>query len=180
MGVKFRGVDFGLGRMVSQFFTGKMSVLSLGCGVFNPERSLPYSFLVGVDVVPEYLEESKKLGNCIGIRYDIRDIRNLFVKGSFDAVVCLDVIEHLEVSEGLKLIDDAEYLAGKLVVFYTPIKWDDNRKHVNNPELWSYGNEYNIHKSLWDESVFITRGYAVYREYPSKEAPEGFIAVKTL
>jgi hypothetical protein len=32
--------------------------------------------------------------------------------------------------------------------------WDDNHKNVNDPSLWCYGNNFDMHKSLWHRQDF--------------------------
>ncbi|GAG79676.1 unnamed protein product, partial [marine sediment metagenome] len=90
-----------------------------------------------------------------------RKILDLFSEKSFDVVTVTDVIEHLTREEGIKLIEDAEKLARKKVIFFTPKIWDDNREAVKNPKYWSYGNIDNYHKSLWTEEDFTERGYTI-------------------
>ena len=91
--------------------------------------------------------------------YDIRKIGGIFQENSFDVVTAFDAIEHLEKEEGFKLIKDAERIARKKVIFFTPKKWDDNKRSVEDKKFWSYGNTANYHKSLWKEKDFTDLGY---------------------
>lgn len=167
-----------VGYNIAPYLTNTQTVLTLGCGILETEKHLPYKHLVGVDIYRAYLDSMKNVENVLPICYDIRNIKDLFINNSFDVVLCLDVIEHLEEFEGLNIIEDAEDLAKKLVIFYTPLEFDTNEKNTANKKLWSYGNKYNLHKSLWTPEVFASRGYELHKDYPSKENPEGFIAIK--
>ena len=134
------------------------TILDLGCGCGNPFRGIKYPLLVGVDIfkkrfdMPEY-DEVKF--------YDIRKILDLFSEKSFDVVTAIDIIEHLTIEEGIKFIEDAEKLARKKVIFFTPKIWSENRAAVENKINWSYGNPHDYHKSLWTEEDFTKRGYKI-------------------
>ena len=77
-----------------------------------------------------------------------------FSDESVDVVLMIDLIEHLEKDEGERLLVEAERVCKKCLVILTPLWWDDNKKHVEDPRLWCYGNQFNLHKSLWTEEDF--------------------------
>ena len=96
------------------------SVLDLGCG---PDSPLQYcsnvQHSVGVEAFQPYLEESKK--KQIHSEYVSKKIGNLdFEENSFDAVIMLEVIEHLEEQEGLEVLKKLEKWARKKVIISTP------------------------------------------------------------
>lgn len=147
-------------------------VISLGCGIGVSEINDKWKSLTGVDIYP-YHKESKV---DHFIQYDVRKIKEIIKDKSFDLVLCLDVIEHLTRDEGFKLIKDAEAIAKQVVVFYTPIRWDDNRK---NMEEINDGNEALIHKSLW--KPFDFPGWtSIVTWLNQEELPSGFVVVKWL
>lgn len=159
----------------------KCSLISLGCGIGVTESGFKCSQLDGVDIFSygnNHMLENWDKKRGIFITEDIRKIDNILFEKSYDIVFALDVIEHLEKEEGWKLIKDAESIASKAVVFYTPLLWDTNEKATNDKTLWSYGNKYNLHKSLWKVKEFEDKGYTVYLEYPSFTTPVGLIAIK--
>jgi len=80
-------------------------------------------------------------------------IRNEFKPGSFECVVAFDLIEHLEKSEGLRLLDDMERIASRKVVVFTPNGF--------LPQGALGGNEHQIHRSGWTVSEMRSRGYRV-------------------
>ena len=68
---------------------------------------------------------------------------------SFDVLLMIDFIEHLEKERGIIILEQAKQVARKVVLLLTPLWWQDNAVNVNNPDLWCYGNKYDYHKSLW-------------------------------
>jgi len=55
------------------------------------------------------------------------DVRKLpFKQKSFDTVLCMEVIEHLEKEEAIRLIEDMEKIARKKIIITTPVGfWED-------------------------------------------------------
>lgn len=156
------------------------TILDLGCGNGGPFIGEKFPFLMGVDIwkkkfeMPEY---------DVIYFYDIKKILEIVYPKFFDIVTCIDVIEHLEKEEGLKLIEDAEKMAWDKVIFFTPKKWDEtkNKDSFENPKWWSFGNEYCLHKSHWTEKDFTDRGYEIIpnKDYilAKKELNDGKIKV---
>ena len=150
-------------------FDDNWDVLSLGCGIGQGELGLKNEQLTGVDIWDYSLQFPSQF-----IKYDIRKIKNLFPDNSFDLIMGLDIIEHLTRRQGFKLIRDSETIARKAVVFYTPIKWGDNKQ---DESCWAYGNPYNDHKSLWQPEDF--KGYEIRNPFPA-ETSDGFLAIRWL
>lgn len=77
-----------------------------------------------------------------------------FEENSFDYITLLDFIEHLDKDSGFQLIEQCKKIVRKKIILFTPLFWDTNEDNVNNPDLWCYGNPFDVHKSLWDENDF--------------------------
>ncbi|MDD2646406.1 MAG: methyltransferase domain-containing protein [Patescibacteria group bacterium] len=99
------------------------TVLDLGCGEQSPIKlfsdKLEYS--LGIDNFVPYIERSKN--SRIHSDYLISNVFDACRKikdKSFDCVVALDLIEHLDKTDGLKLIKEAERIAKKRVIIFTP------------------------------------------------------------
>lgn len=131
------------------------SVLDLGCGSNSPLSRIRKTFYsVGVDIFEPSIEESKKakihheykVGNVL-------DIDKYFVKKSFDVVVALDLIEHLEKEDGLLLINKMEMIAKKKIVILTPNGFTHQDAYGNNP--------YQVHRSSWEKQEFKQHGFTV-------------------
>ena len=118
------------------------SILDLGCGNNSPLQYFPdmSSCACGLDIFHPYLEESriKKIHKS----YILANILNLGIKPkSFDCVLALDFIEHLEREEVFKLIKVMETIARKRVILFTPNGFLDQKPYD--------GNNYQSHKSGW-------------------------------
>ena len=74
-----------------------------------------------VDIFEPYLVESKKKGiHEDYIVSDVMDLSNHVSKNSHDAVIALDLIEHLDKDSGFKLLKMLERIAIKKVIIFTP------------------------------------------------------------
>ena len=78
------------------------------------------------------------------------------ITGPVDYVLMIDFVEHLERAAGQRLLAECQQLVRKKIFLLTPMEalWTDNTENVNDPRLWSYGNQWDIHKSLWTPDDF--------------------------
>lgn len=140
---------------LEQELQGMKSVLDVGCGASSPLRKIKKTFTsTGYDIFKPSIETSKK--KKIHDNYKIGSVANLlksFKKNSYDAVVALDIIEHLPKKEGIKFLRDCEEVARKKIVLLTPNGYYNQEPYGNNP--------YQVHKSGWGVNDFSKRGYNV-------------------
>lgn len=123
---------------LGEYIKPQDTVLDIGCG------SKMYSYIskntttldAWAKVSPDYL-------------IDIERESLPFEKDSFDYILLLDIIEHLEKENGFQVLEQCKIIVKTGIFLYTPLFWDDNLKNVNNKKCWAYGNKYNKHKSLW-------------------------------
>lgn len=126
------------------------SLLDLGCGPKVYSQALadlcPRQTTVDAwpDVEPDIVADLETV-----------DIKTLV--HSVDYILMIDFIEHLDKAAGQNLLEDCKKIVNEKIFLLTPLEaiWDDNQKNVNNPELWCYGNQYDMHKSLWCREDFI-------------------------
>lgn len=134
---------------------GCASVLDLGCGDNSPLRNIKsVTYSVGFDAFRESVEKSKK--KRIHTEYRLGDLKKIdkyFNNKSFDAVVALDVIEHLDKKESIDLIKKMEKIARKKVVILTPNGFYHQDAYGSNP--------YQVHKSAWTAKELQKLGYSV-------------------
>src|SRR3989344_2342306 len=124
------------------------TVLEIGCGKGSPLKHVRKSFhTVGVDIYAPSIEESKKAG--IHDEYILGDIMQIDLKGRmFDAVIALDLIEHL------KKIDGEKLLKKKKVIIFTP------NGFLKQEAI--EGNKFQEHISGWEVEEMKNRGFKVY------------------
>lgn len=131
---------------------GCQSALDLACGYNSLIQYTDIPHKVGVEMFTDYINESKsKHIHDEYIQEDILIVK--FPPRSFDLVLCAEIIEHLEKSEGFVLLDKAESWAKKKVIITTPNGYIKQEGYDNNP--------LQIHKSGWSVEDFQKRGYVV-------------------
>jgi SAM-dependent methyltransferase len=146
----FGGKTIGLLR---KELSGCEYVLDLGCGYNSPVQYLDVRYSLGVELFEPYLNESRS--KSLHSEYRQADIREVsFEDDSFDAVILLEVLEHLDKDEGLKLIANMRRWARKKVIITVP-----------NGFVWQDGyddNELQEHKANWTVQELRELGFRVY------------------
>lgn len=127
------------------------SVLDLGCGRHSMVPILPKSVrTVGVEFFKPHLDEAvAKKRHHEYVHADITKVD--FPAKSFDAVVLLDVIEHLKPEEGRELIEKMERWARKKLVVFTPNGYLHQEEFDENPLM--------AHQSGWTVADFKAHGF---------------------
>jgi SAM-dependent methyltransferase len=93
-------------REIKNFFKsrdGQTNVLDAGCGFGQYSYFIAKKFrnsnVIGVDINEERIKESEKFAREEGIenlKFDIADLENLNYEESFDLILAVDVLEHIE------------------------------------------------------------------------------------
>lgn len=129
------------------------SVLDLGCGPSSPLQycnGIKYS--VGVEVFCPYLDESKK--KKIHTRYILGRIEKVkFSDNSFDAVMMVEVLEHLPEKVGMEMLKKAEKWARKKVIVSNPNGFLP-QKEIDH-------NVFQKHLSGWDYQKMKKLGFKI-------------------
>jgi SAM-dependent methyltransferase len=153
-----------LGRLYSQLFRtinqetmDCQSLLDIGCG-YKPEMkkiTQRMSQSVGVDVFEPSIAKAKadNTHSQLIVADALLYLEKVADK-SFDAVLALDLIEHLEKERGLWLMHQMERIARKKVLIFTPNGFVIQRPFDNNP--WQE------HKSGWEWKEMKEHGYGLY------------------
>jgi len=132
---------------------GCRSVLDLGCGSYSPIKYCEIAYSVGVDAFEQYLRESKK--RKIHNKYILKDITKVrFKPKSFDAVIMIDVLEHLEKEQGRRLLRKVEKWTRERVIVSTPNGY--------LPQKSADGNPFQAHRSGWTVGEIKKLGYEAY------------------
>lgn len=121
-------------------------ILDIGCGNKDKTTLFKKENVVSLDAW-----EKVNPDVCI----DVSKSSLPFENDSFDVIMMIDFIEHIEKKRGIELIEECKKIAKKKIILLTPLFWTDNAVNVNNPNLWCFGNEFDYHKSLWDVNDFI-------------------------
>jgi GT2 family glycosyltransferase/SAM-dependent methyltransferase len=153
----YRALDLGnraFMRRLESELAGCKSVLDVGCGVRSSLGLVRGDFYsVGLEAHRPALEQSRAAG--IHDEYREEDARELSAgPESFDAVVMIDLLEHLSPEDGLELLEKVESVARKKVIVFTPNGWLEQDEYDGNP--------LQAHRSGWTADEFRARGYRVY------------------
>jgi hypothetical protein len=132
------------------------SLLDIGCGPESPICGFSKSIAqtTGVDSHLPSIERSRAAGiHTEYVQMHVADIGSRFAPRSFDCVVALDVIEHFEKEDGLRLLDAMERIARKKVVVFTPNGFVAQSSTSDNP--------HQLHRSGWTVAEMRARGYDI-------------------
>jgi SAM-dependent methyltransferase len=129
------------------------SILDLGSGKNSVIQLCPATRKVGVELFEPYIKESREKG--IHDEYIKEDVMKVdFPPKSFDAVIMVDVLEHLTAEEGSELIKKMETWARKKIVIFTP------NGFVHQHEFDE--NHLQEHKSGWTAGDLKGLGFTVH------------------
>lgn len=163
-----------LGHLIQKHISKEETVLDLGCGIMqattdilNSKKKLSHfsykpdvlkcKSLLGCDIWSEYLKVASKFFPVVKIGMDELD---RFVSDSFDVVICLDVIEHLQLDIALKAIDHMKRIARHKVIVYTPSAFKTNEENKDN--AWAMGeNPHQVHMCFVEPAKFEQLGFSV-------------------
>ncbi len=156
--------DFLLSPVYRQFIDtlsketrGCKTLLDIGCG-YNPAIKKVTAGMdrsVGLDAFVPSIDKAKQaqthsefiIGDVLTSLENIPD-------KSFDAVIALDLIEHLEKEKGHWLMKQMERIAKKKAIIFTPNGFVIQRPYDNNP--WQE------HRSGWSFDEMKGYGYTIF------------------
>jgi SAM-dependent methyltransferase len=151
-----------LGDLVQLELDDTTTVLDVGCGIMQATDDLKCRIIVGCDFFPKYLDHIKHLWPTVRIGVEELD---RFMDNSYDVVICLDVVEHLEKETALKTINELKRIARKKVIIYTPNSFKDNSQAVDN--AWGLGhNDAQLHLCLFTDYELRELGFKVRNRNP--------------
>ena len=130
------------------------SALDLGCGPSSPIqycRNIKRS--VGVETFRPALEEATK--RKIHTEYLEKKVEDVdFPENSFDAVILIEVLEHLPEDAGYAMLKKAEKWAKKKLIVSTPNGFLPQKEYGNNP--------FQNHLSGWDIRTMKKLGFRCF------------------
>lgn len=138
------------------------TILDVACGLSFKSKFVPAKVRVGVDVFEEYFNHIETDLPYAVVRYDVRRIREIFMPKSFDLVLALDIVEHLEKYEAIDMIKQCEEIAKKAVIIETPKGYVPQNIDI----LGHGGHEFQTHRCGWEVEELEKLGYqCVVRDY---------------
>lgn len=130
------------------------SALDLGCGRHSMVAIVSSkTHTVGVEFFKPHFDQAVLSGRHT--KYVHADITKVdFPEKSFDAVVLLDVLEHLPKEEGSRLLEKMQRWARRKVVIFTPNGYLPQEEFDDNPLM--------AHRSGWEAREMKELGFKVY------------------
>ncbi len=131
--------------------SGCKTVLDIGCGPDSPiQKCKNIKYSVGVEPYLPYLKKSQQ--RKIHNKYLNKKIEDLnFPDKTFDAIILIDVIEHMDKKSGEALLNKISKWAKKKIIITTPNGYF-SMGAVD-------GNSYQAHLSGWTVDDFAKFGY---------------------
>lgn len=134
-------------------------VLDIGCGI-QPQRYVSPAVHICCEPFDQYIEVLQtKIRSEYDRQYVIlkgswEDALRVVPPKSVDTVFILDVIEHLDKTDGLRLLHATEKLARRQVVIFTPLGFMP-QCHADGKDAWNLdGGTWQEHKSGWTPEDF--------------------------
>ncbi len=139
-----------------------VSILDVACGLSLKSKFIPAQIRVGVDIFEEYFNHIEADVPYVVLRQDVRYLDRIFLPKSFDLVIALDIVEHLEKDESLAMIEQCEKIARKGVIFETPKGFVPTNIDI----LGHGGHDVQTHRCGWEPDEFHNMGYkTILRDY---------------
>ena len=147
-----------LGGLVQKLVTESDTVLDLGCGIMTAIDGLKYKSYLGVDVWMPYLEHIKHKQNVL--QMDVTENLEQFLDDSYDVVLCLDLLEHLELKQADYVLSHLNRICRKKSIIFTPSKFDTNIEATKN--AWDLGEcSFQTHKCLIPRELLYKKQYSI-------------------
>jgi len=135
---------------------GAKSILDLGCGNGKPMQFInrhKQFYTVGIDGFWSCVERCRReMSHNVVLHGDVALVS--YKEKSFDVVLCLGVLEHLEKEQGKLLLRRMEAMARKQVILLTDV--DGCEQGVVD------GNPLQVHRSSWSVDELRGLGFKVY------------------
>lgn len=155
------------------------TVLDLGCGsgfygsVVRTFVDMGWSRktrIEGVEIFRDYKGPNWDNYSMVYVR-SIPDFMAYMQGAQYDCILFLDVIEHMEQTEGLRVLEQLKrhLTPGGLLLVSTPGEF--------TPQGAEYGNEYEKHISFFSPDEFAERGFIILKDGRVKDQFNQFMTV---
>jgi len=135
-----------------------LSVLDVGCGLSLKSKYISTFVRVGLDIHRPYLEAVESEVPWIPVCADATRLSDLFLPNTFDLVLLLDLVEHMERDTAVKLMRSAEEIASVAVIVETP-----NGYLPQDLDILGFGqHSLQTHRCGFEESELRDMGYRTF------------------
>lgn len=145
-----------LGELVRDRVSESDRILDLGCGIMASTGGPLTPRHLGVEAFWPAVKTCAENGAMV-LRTDITIFAAMMYPRTWDVVLLLDVLEHLEKDDAKYVLQVSESTATRLVIAFTPLG------HVKQDpyDEWGHGkvNSWQKHKCGFTEEEFKERGY---------------------
>lgn len=144
------------------------SVLDIGCGSGSTIKRINAKERVGIDICHAAIRAARVNNN--GVEFVYENLSELLSIRTFECVIGVDIIEHFEMDDAIKLLEVCEATATKNLMFFVPVG--------NHPQIKDdrgFGNNYfQTHRSTWYPEDMEKLGYEVdfYPDWHKNAGPE--------
>ena len=147
-----------LDRRIPEEILSVNVVLDIGCGI-RPQTFFKPELHILCEPWEEYVEILQNRfvtqQNILVLKGSWEDVLPFFPNQSVDSIFLLDVIEHLEKEEGLRLMTECERLARKQIIIFTPLGFMPQDHDPSGYDAWGLqGADWQVHKSGWTPEDF--------------------------
>jgi len=135
------------------------SLLDIGAGVCRLSGEFQVPIVLALDAHRPYLlNRMNRAPHIIPIHVDATQLDTVLLPKSVSSVLLSDVVEHFTKKDALTVIRQAEEVAVKRVVIFTPRGYfpQDGYDYYN-----MQGEKYQQHRSGWEPEEFEAMGYDV-------------------
>jgi hypothetical protein len=142
-------------------------LVDLGSGV-RPINQFDARVHICVEKFPPYLEYLKSKFNNTNIVIIAEDCLKFLQSqpsNSIDSVVAIDVIEHLDRENGLKMITEIERVVSAQAIIFTPLGFMENHLGENDEHFWGWSNELQTHLSGYTPDDFQSWDCIIDKDY---------------
>jgi len=147
-----------LDKIISKKIKNTNTVLDIGCGI-RPQTFITPIVHICAEPFDQYVTKLQEIQlksfckNFLIIKSTWNEIVKIIPHNSVDSIFILDVIEHLEKEEGVKLLKETEKIAKNQIVVFTPLGFLPQKDDTK--DAWGMdGVGWQEHKSGWSPSDF--------------------------
>ena len=117
----------------------------------------PCPVRIGLDAHRPYLEH-RRVPDAVPLHASALSIGELFVPGAVELVTLIDVLEHFDREDALDLLGQAQRIAARRVLLFTPRGRFPQESH---DAFGLGGEELQQHRSSWEPEDLISLGFCV-------------------